>query len=82
MEGTGESDYTYEWTNESRTLDDFGTDGAYRIFKGSDGLYEVLVTMVAPCTWTTTSFFDIDEDVCELTIPNVISPNGSVNGTP
>jgi hypothetical protein len=73
MEGTGESDYTYEWTNENGEI--VGTSAIYQA--GSDGLYEVLVTMVAPCTWTTTSFFDIDEDVCELTIPNVISPNGS-----
>ena len=73
MEGTSENDYTYEWTNENDEI--VGTSAIYQA--GSDGLYEVLVTMVAPCTWTTTSFFDIDEDVCELTIPNVISPNGS-----
>ena len=33
--------------------------------------------MIAPCTWTATTVWTIEEDVCELTIPNVISPFGN-----
>jgi hypothetical protein len=75
-EGLLESDYTYEWTFE----DEFVGSGA--VFQATEeGYYEVLISMVAPCTWTTTSQFTVEEDICELTIPNVISPgNGdSIN---
>lgn len=70
-EGTAESDYLYEWQFGDETV------GTQAVFGAENaGEYEVLVTMAPPCTWTTTSYFDVDEDVCELTIPNVISPNG------
>ena len=69
VEGTAENDYTYEWTFEGDLV---GTGAVLQA--EYEGLYEVLVSMVAPCTWTATSVFDIQEDVCELTIPNVISP--------
>ena len=72
VEGTAESDYTYEWTFEGDVV---GTGAVLQA--EYEGLYEVLVSMVAPCTWTATSVFDIQEDVCELTIPNVISPFGN-----
>jgi hypothetical protein len=69
LEGTAESDYTYEWTYEGEVV------GTGAVLQAEDvGEYVVLVSMVAPCTWTATSVFDIQEDVCELTIPNVISP--------
>ena len=73
MEGTSLNDYTYEWTNAND--DTLGTSSVYQAT--GEGIYEVVVTMVAPCTWSTTSVFDLEEDNCELTIPNVISPNGS-----
>jgi hypothetical protein len=70
-EGLLETDYTYEWT----FLDEVVGSGA--VYQATEeGYYEVLVSMVAPCTWTTTSQFTVEEDICELTIPNVISPNG------
>jgi len=72
VEGTAESDYTYEWTFEGDVV---GTGAVLQA--EYEGLYEVLVSMVAPCTWTATSVFDIQEDVCELTIPNVVSPFGN-----
>ena len=28
--------------------------------------------MAPPCTWCTTSYFEVEEAICELTIPNVI----------
>ena len=72
LEGTAESDYTYEWTYEGEVV------GTGAVLQAEDvGEYVVLVSMVAPCTWTATSVFDIQEDVCELTIPNVISPFGN-----
>jgi hypothetical protein len=71
-EGTPESAYTYEWVFEGEVV---GNGAVYQA--EYEGLYEVLVSMVAPCTWTTTSVFDVEEDVCELTIPNVISPFGN-----
>ena len=68
-EGLLESDYTYEWTFEGEFV------GSGAVFQATEeGYYEVLVSMVAPCTWTTTSQFTVEEDICELTIPNVISP--------
>ena len=73
MEGTSQNDYTYEWTNAND--DTLGTSSVYQAT--AEGIYEVVVTMVAPCTWSTTSVFDLEEDICDLTIPNVISPNGS-----
>ncbi len=70
-EGLLDTDYTYEWT----FLDEVVGSGA--VYQATEeGYYEVLVSMVAPCTWTTTSQFTVEEDICELTIPNVISPNG------
>ena len=70
-EGLLESDFTYEWTFEDEVV---GTGAVFQATE--EGYYEVLVSMVAPCTWTTTSQFTVEEDICELTIPNVISPNG------
>jgi len=70
-EGLSESDFTYDWQFEGETV---GTGAVLNA--GEPGEYEVLITMAPPCTWTTTSFFDVEEDICELTIPNVISPNG------
>ena len=69
-EGLLETDYTYEWTFEDQIV---GTGAVYQATE--EGYYEVLVSMVAPCTWTTTSQFTLEEDICELTIPNVISAN-------
>ena len=49
-----------------------------RVFQAEyEGVYEVEVSMIAPCTWTATTVWTIEEDVCELTIPNVISPFGN-----
>jgi hypothetical protein len=70
-EGLSESDFTYDWQFGGETV---GTGAVLNA--GEPGEYEVLITMAPPCTWTTTSFFDVEEDICELTIPNVISPNG------
>ena len=74
MEGTTQDDYTYEWYKKPDTLDIdiLGTDGALQVF--SNGDYFVDVTMAAPCTWSTRSNFVVNLDVCELTIPNVITP--------
>lgn len=72
FEGTSESDYTYEWIFE----DEIVGQGAIQQAEYG-GTYSVTVSMVSPCTWTTESVFVVEEDVCELTIPNVISPNGS-----
>ena len=70
-DGLSESDFTYDWQFEGETV------GTGAVLNASEpGEYEVLITMAPPCTWTTTSFFDVEEDICELTIPNVISPNG------
>ncbi len=71
-EGLLEGDFTYEWTFMDEVV------GAGAVYQATEeGYYEVLVSMVPPCTWTTTSQFTIEEDICELTIPNVISPNGN-----
>ena len=70
-DGLSESDFTYDWQFEGETV---GTGAVLNA--GEPGEYDVLITMAPPCTWTTTSFFDVEEDICELTIPNVISPNG------
>lgn len=70
-EGLSESDFTYDWQFGGETV---GTGAVLNA--GEPGEYDVLITMAPPCTWTTTSFFDVEEDICELTIPNVISPNG------
>lgn len=68
-EGLLESDFTYEWFFQNESV------GSGAVYPASEpGFYEVLVSMVAPCTWTTTSQFTVEEDICELTIPNVISP--------
>ena len=68
-EGLLESDFTYEWFFQNESV------GSGAVYPASEpGFYEVLVSMVAPCTWTTTSEFTVEEDICELTIPNVISP--------
>ena len=72
VEGTLESDYTYAWTYEGEVV---GTEAVFQA--EYEGVYEVEVSMIAPCTWTATSVFIIEEDVCELTIPNVISPFGN-----
>ena len=69
-EGLLETDYTYEWTFQDEVV---GSGAVYQATE--EGYYEVLVSMVAPCTWTTTSQFTVEEDICELTIPNVISAN-------
>ena len=74
QEGTNQNDYTYEWTDvndQTNTILD-SLSAVYQI--DGAGNYQVVVTMVAPCTWSTTSNFEIEEDVCDLTIPNVISP--------
>ena len=63
--------YTYAWIFEGDTV---GTDAIYEATQ--PGIYEVLVSMAAPCTWSTISQWTLEEDICELTIPNVISPNG------
>lgn len=71
-QGLLESDFTYEWTFEGDVV---GTGPVLQA--QNEGFYEVLISMVAPCTWSTTSTFDVEEDICELTIPNVISPFGN-----
>jgi hypothetical protein len=69
--GSNESDYVYDWQFEGETV---GTAASLNAEEVGD--YEVLVTMAPPCTWSTTSYFEVEEAICELTIPNVISPNG------
>lgn len=71
MGGYSPEDFTYEWIFENETV------GTGPVFSAENpGIYEVIIDMNAPCTWSTTSIFDVEEDICELTIPNVISPNG------
>jgi subtilisin-like proprotein convertase family protein len=69
--GSNESDYVYDWQIGGATV---GTAATFNAEEAGD--YEVLVTMAPPCTWSTTSYFEVEEAICELTIPNVISPNG------
>ena len=69
--GSNESDYVYDWQIGGETV---GTAATFNAEEAGD--YLVLVTMAPPCTWSTTSYFEVEEAVCELTIPNVISPNG------
>ena len=69
--GSNESDYVYDWQFGGETVGTAATLNAE-----SPGDYEVYVTMAPPCTWSTTSYFEVEEAICELTIPNVISPNG------
>ncbi len=69
--GSNESDYVYDWQFGGATV---GTAATFNAEEAGD--YEVLVTMAPPCTWSTTSYFEVEEAICELTIPNVISPNG------
>jgi len=72
VEGTLESNYIYAWTYEGEVV---GTEASFQA--EYEGVYEVEVSMIAPCTWTATTVWTIEEDVCELTIPNVISPFGN-----
>ncbi|MGY8941613.1 MAG: T9SS type B sorting domain-containing protein, partial [Flavobacteriales bacterium] len=76
--GTSQDDYTYEWVyyyfDHPDSVEVVGHD--FTFFALNDGAYSVDVSMVSPCSGTTTSNFDVDPDICELTIPNVISPNG------
>jgi subtilisin-like proprotein convertase family protein len=77
LEGTSQDDYSYEWTDmndPTNTILD-SLSAVYQINGAGD--YQVVVTMLAPCTWSTISTFTVEDDVCDLTIPNVISPNGS-----
>jgi gliding motility-associated-like protein len=39
------------------------------------GLYEVTISMPAPCVWTASADYEVFTEVCELIIPNVFSPN-------
>ncbi len=70
-EGLSESDFIYDWQYGGENVGSEAVLGAE-----TAGDFEVLVTMAPPCTWTTTSYFEVNEDICELTIPNIISPNG------
>ena len=71
MGGYSPEDFSYVWIFENETV------GTGPVFSAENpGIYEVFIDMNAPCTWSTTSIFDVEEDICELTIPNVISPNG------
>ena len=56
------------WTFEDEVV------GTGAVFQATEEGFYSTRSMVAP-TWTTTSQFT-EEDICELTIPNVISPNG------
>lgn len=41
----------------------------------NDGLYEVYLTTGAPCDLDATGSFEVETVLCELIVPNIISPN-------
>ena len=67
--------YNASWTytdGEGTTIN-FG-DGV-GLVANNDGFYEVLLTTGAPCDLEASGSFDVETVLCELIVPNVISPN-------
>jgi gliding motility-associated-like protein len=75
----GLDQYTYVWTHTY--VDNFGvtvteqvgTNAALEAMEA--GTYEVVISMPSPCTWTAEGTFIVETELCELTIPNVFSPD-------
>lgn len=44
------------------------------------GVYSVVISMPDPCVWTAEGAFEVVAEPCELTIPNVFSPNNKGDG--
>jgi gliding motility-associated-like protein len=44
------------------------------------GVYSVVISMPAPCVWTAEGAYEVVAEPCELTIPNVFSPNNLGDG--
>jgi hypothetical protein len=69
--------YNYTWTYQS--LDGGATTPwatGPGTAAGNDGVYTVLMATGAPCNRTAQGAYRVETIVCELLVPNVISPNG------
>ena len=85
----GWDQYEYEWTF-SYVCDDplteelemcsepAGTTAGIGV--DESGVYSVIISMPAPCVWTAEGAFEVEAEPCELTIPNVFSPNNKGDG--
>jgi gliding motility-associated-like protein len=75
----GLDEYTYVWTHTY--VDNFGVTqteqvGTTPALEATEaGTYNVVISMPAPCTWTAEGTFIVETELCELTIPNVFSPD-------
>lgn len=75
----GLDEYTYVWTHTY--VDNFGVTvteqvGTNAALEATDaGVYNVVISMLSPCTWTAEGTFIVETELCELTIPNVFSPD-------
>lgn len=85
----GLDQYLYEWTYsyecddpltpETEMCSEVVSDAAAY---GADesGVYSVIISMPAPCVWTAEGAYEVVAEPCELTIPNVFSPNNLGDG--
>lgn len=77
-------EYIYEWTHTYECIDPItgisqtctdvvSTNPAFEA--NEDGIYNVNISMAAPCTFTASGQYEVVTEVCELLIPNVFSPD-------
>jgi gliding motility-associated-like protein len=80
----GLDEYTYVWThtyvdNDGVTqTEQVGTEPALEVLEADifdADTFTVVISMPAPCTWTAEGTFVVETELCELTIPNVFSPD-------
>ncbi len=64
---------SWTYTNEEGTSTNFG-DGI-GLAANNDGFYEVFLSTGAPCDLEANGSFEVETVLCELIVPNVISPN-------
>ncbi len=67
--------YNVNWTftDEEENTIDFGSGPAMVAME--DGLYTAYLNTGAPCNLTATGSFEVETVLCELIVPNIISPN-------
>lgn len=67
--------YAVNWTftDEEENTIDFGSGPAMVAME--DGLYTAYLNTGAPCNLTATGSFEVETVLCELIVPNIISPN-------
>ncbi len=71
---TGDWDYNYVWTEIEDNGTILGDGGAIEVTES--GVYQLQVSMVAPCTYSVSEEINVIFESCDIGfIPNVISPN-------